>query len=67
MGTFFSRLFKPPETPRFTVEKPEAVPLPEAEDAGTVSKQLKRRRGRGATVLAGELEPKDIGKSTLLG
>jgi hypothetical protein len=60
-------LFKKPEVPKTTMPKPEVPALPQVEDAETISKFMKRRRGRQQTVVAGELEPLDIGKRTLLG
>lgn len=46
---------------------PEVPARPETESPEEVSKFLKRRKGREKTILAGALEPSDIGKRTLLG
>ena len=62
-----SSLFKKPEMPKTIMPKAEAVPMPEIESAEDISKLVKKRRGRGQTIMAGDLEPLDIGKRTLLG
>ena len=60
-------LFKKPEMPKTTMPKPEVPPMPEVESAEDIVKMAKKRRGKAATVITGELEPMDIGKRTLLG
>lgn len=60
-------LFKKPEMPKTALPKPEVPAVPQMESAEDIAKLAKRRRGRGQTILAGELEPLDIGKRTLLG
>jgi len=60
-------LFKPPEMPKTTISKPTVLPTPEVESAEDISKMYKKRYGRSATILTGDLEPLDIGKRRLLG
>ena len=63
MGSLFAK----PKMPKTAIPKPEVPPMPEVESAEDITKWYKKRRGRQATILAGELEPLDIGKRTLLG
>ena len=60
-------LFKKPEMPKTAMPTPEVPPIPEVEEAGDVAKFMKKRKGRQQTIMAGALEPMDIGKRTLLG
>ncbi len=60
-------LFKQPEMPKTAMPTPEVPARPEVESAEDIQKLAKKRKGRGATILTGELEPMDIGKRTLLG
>jgi len=61
-----SSLFKPPKQ-RTSMPTPEVPAVPQVEGKEEVSKLMKKRKGRSATVLTGDLEPMDIGKRTLLG
>lgn len=60
-------LFSKPKMPKTVMEKPEAQPIPEKEDADDLAKFMKKRSGRADTILAGSLMPMDIGKRSLLG
>lgn len=60
-------LFKPPEAPRYSMPKPTVPAVPQTEGAEDIAKMMKKRKGRQATILTGELEPMDIGKKRLLG
>jgi hypothetical protein len=60
-------LFKKPEMPKSAILTPPASTIPEVEDIEDIEKFQRKRRGRQRTVMAGELEPLDIGKRTLLG
>lgn len=59
-------LFKP-KIPQTAIPSPEVPAMPEVEDARDISRFKKRRKGRQQTIKAGDLEPLDIGKKTLLG
>jgi len=60
-------LFKSPEMPKSYLPKPEVPAQPQVESAEDLAKLAKKRQGRQATVITGDLEPLDIGKKTLLG
>lgn len=60
-------MFKAPKAPKTQMPSPEAPAAPQVESAEDLSKMLKRRSGRGKTVMTGDLEPTEIGKRTLLG
>ena len=60
-------LFGAPKMPKTTMPKPETPAIPEKEDAGDLSRFMKKRSGRASTILAGSLMPKDTGKRSLLG
>jgi hypothetical protein len=60
-------LFRAPEVPKMSMPTPEVPAVPQVEGAEDIAKLMKRRRGRQATILAGSLEPTDIGKRYLLG
>jgi hypothetical protein len=60
--------FDPPQPPPLP-PVPPPQPLPEIQDALSAFKGLRRgkKRGRGSTILTGELVPEDLGKRSLLG
>lgn len=67
MASFFRRLFEGPESPKMAIPKPEVPAIPQTEGPEDIAKLMKKRSGRQATILTGDLEPMDIGKRRLLG
>jgi hypothetical protein len=67
MGSFFRNIFSSPEAPKTAVVEPSVPAVPKTEDAKDTQRFKRKRRGRAQTVIAGELEPTDVGKRTLLG
>ena len=57
--------FDPPKVPKPAPPAPK--PTPETEAAEDMLKRLRKKRGRASTIIAGDLEPMDVGKRSLLG
>lgn len=62
MGGLFS---KPKSVKMPPVEEPEPLAVPETGDEE--AKRTRRRKGKGKTIVTGELEPEFVGKQRLLG
>jgi hypothetical protein len=62
-----SSLFRKPPKSRVPLIAPPIVPTPDMGEMEDLSKLVKSRSGRQQTIIAGDLEPTDIGKRTLLG
>lgn len=63
MGGLFS---KPKKVRMPPVPEPE--PMPESlGETGEEARKMRKRKGRGKTIITGELEPEFVGKKRLLG